>query len=156
MVFMTRALTLIGITVIGTVVLAAEFEVKGTIAAENVGRETFEAAQEGYSTNIAEATIMKYCGDGDGCELRLGNRQTFTKSVALLMYINALGKPHWAISEPRSETGTDDDGVVDYVSMGNCRFGDATWQNGKGTDNDSNFGLVMVSGTGGCTLTIID
>ncbi len=102
----------------------------------------------GNTTVIPESVIIDYCGDDDGCEVRLvmydwdGTNRSASREF--LVYYNSQTK-NWRSSADLS--GTNNDGLVNSVSnhlfyAWDCYFTDATYSNWNSKDDNLDFGLL--------------
>jgi hypothetical protein len=118
------------------------------------------------TTNIPEDVIIRLCGDGDGCHLRLGmhdwNKNTGKGNVAsrnALFYYNGDNKK-WRVDWGDKE-GTNGNGQIEtdhIMHAWSCRFSDGVYLEGTSDkDADYQFGLLPWNEyDADCVFTIID
>lgn len=118
-------------------------------------------AQRGTTTAISEAVINTYCGDFDGCTIRLGmydwDGTQRTASREFLFYYNSVTRTWRASSDAAGTNFTG--GVTEHVYQAwSCYFTDgqySAWVN-QG-DPNANFGLLSWDQyNADCRLSIFD
>lgn len=117
-------------------------------------------SQRGTTIPIAESTVSTYCGDFDGCTIRLGmydwDGTQRTASREFLFYYNS-GNRNWRASNDNAGTNYND-GTQHVYQAWSCYFTDGQysgWAN-QG-DPNGNFGLLSWDQyNADCRLTILD
>jgi hypothetical protein len=122
---------------------------------------TVRKAQRGTSLKVPESQIISFCGDADGCVLRLGmfywDNTGRVSSRESLFYYNPTNRA-WRASLGDSY-GTDFDGQIRHVmQVGACYFTDGKYYQWKEKgDAAVDFGLLSWNEyMADCSLTIID
>lgn len=117
--------------------------------------------ERGRTLFISSSTVARYCGDGDGCELRMGMKNwDNTGRVASrhsLFYYNS-GNRAWR-AERSDKAGSDWDGRTQHVmNAWACYFTDGVYNNWRDLgDPNAGFGLLSWNQYNAeCILTIID
>ena len=127
------------------------------------GRVTYSVQkwERGRTLYISPNTVAQYCGDGDGCELRLGmynwDNTGRVASRQSLFYYNP-GNRAWR-AERGDSWGTDWNGTTQHVMHAwACYFTDGVYNNWHNLgDGSAGFGLLSWNQyNAGCILTIID
>lgn len=125
------------------------------------GRRTYSASTQGNTTDIPEADVIRFCGDVDGCRVIIamynwdGNRRTASRTDHFFYDANTR---RWRDRNGDSQ-GTNSAGGVQHVEAAwSCYFTDASYSNGRGSDNNGNFGILNWNQFSGetCHLTLID
>ncbi|MDF1607252.1 hypothetical protein PZ897_03580 [Hoeflea sp. YIM 152468] len=126
------------------------------------GRQTFFApkSSRGSTIPVPTAVVEKLCGDGDGCQVRIGmydwDGTGRTASREFLFYYNNTLR-NWRAS--LGDTwGQDADNVVQHVNNSwACYFTDGEYANWAGVDTQVVFGLLSWNQyNASCVLTLID
>jgi hypothetical protein len=151
----------------------------GVIEGDNVGRVTFTNPDKGESVRIPEETLIKYCGDIDGCQLRLAMTKWSAAAVtsgevaskSCTFFYNPETKRYRANECNRhasnDESGTNGDVTRSSVARAwSCYLSDHTRvSNVNQPDDTTDMHLVNVGGSGSnlynypgqtCSATIID
>ncbi len=122
---------------------------------------TILSTQRGYTVPIPQTYIDKFCGDIDGCELRMGmynwDGTGRTASRSNLFYYNTINRV-WR-SEAGDTAGTDFNGATEHVMQSwACYFTDGIYSNWNNIgDSAIGFGLLSWNQyVADCRLTIID
>ena len=126
----------------GNVSVAGNFSVAG-----NSNRALYAIANVGNTQPISAKNLAKYCGDGDGCEVRLSfhnynNTGQAPASRVFTLFCDATCKT-WRTSHDIS--GTDfNNKREDLFKVWDCYFSDDIWSNSQQrNDNASGFGLML-------------
>jgi len=132
-------------------------------AVETAGRRTFYVPKSGRGTTleIPESVIRNFCGDIDGCAVRIGmydwdNTGRTASRFFLFYYNNSLRT--WRASMGDTQ-GQDANNIVEHVNNSwSCYFTDGEYANWKSLgDTKVEFGLLSWNQyNAGCKLTIID
>jgi hypothetical protein len=113
---------------------------------------------------MQQATLVKYCGDSDGCKISLKLADGFSiEAKTSRLFLDETNPLKW-VSEGSPVAGMhiDADGNVDaavpglWLSFSNCGFAD---MDAGGTENAAGFTLGVVAGAGltaTCTLVVED
>jgi hypothetical protein len=123
---------------------------------------TFSATLQGYSTAIPESTVITYCGDLDGCKVRIamynwdGNKRTASRET--LLHYNASTR-NWRDLSGDTQ-GTNWGGGTQHIeSAWSCYFTDGQYINFANV-GDINADFAVLSWTeynaGACRVTLID
>ena len=98
-----------------------------SIGAQAIDRQTFLVTQQGTSVPIPEATVVKLCGDEDGCTIRLaminwdGTGRTASRQT--LFFYNQYNR-NWRTSKGDRE-GTNNNNMTQHViNEWSCFFTD--------------------------------
>ncbi|WP_299620450.1 hypothetical protein [uncultured Tateyamaria sp.] len=151
----------------GNVAVPGNFRVAG-----ESNRISYTSKVMGDTTPIDAATLASFCGDGDGCEVRMAmlNYDTVKSAPAALvtwLYCDATCD-YWRTSTQllgeslgARALGKDQNNVVNHVLYQpgwSCYFTDGEYTASQGTDVQRGFGLlVWVEYPGSdCAITIID
>ncbi|MBT5847498.1 MAG: hypothetical protein HOH86_12975 [Verrucomicrobiales bacterium] len=133
----------------------------GHIEADNVGRITYRNNTSNTSVPIDESVVIRYCGDIDGCQVRIGmfNWDTSRRSTSrsYLFYYDAQTR-NWRASN--DAWGTAGAGNTQHaLHVWSCYFTDGQYANGTDLgDTNNNMNLLnwneYVNET--CFITLID
>jgi hypothetical protein len=127
------------------------------------GRKTYtvERTNRGNTVDIPEGDVIKYCGDRDGCTLRIGlHNWDDTGRVAsrdTLFFYNKRNHA-WRV-EVGDLAGTNNNNVTQHVLQAwSCYFTDGRYRNWVDQgDPDASFGLLSWNQyNADCFLTIVD
>jgi len=113
---------------------------------------------------VPQATLVKYCGDGDGCKISLKLADGFSiEAKTSRLFLDETNPLKWlSDGSPVAGMHVDADGNVDapvpslWLSFSNCGFAD---MDAGGTENSAGFTLGVVAGAGltaTCTLVLED
>ncbi len=98
----------------------------------------------GNTTVIPESIVIDYCGDDDGCSVRIvmydwdGNNRSASREF--LVYYNSKNK-NWRSSS--DAYGKNNDSAVSHLFyVWDCYFTDGTYSNWAGKDENLDFGLL--------------
>ena len=116
--------------------------------------------QRGTSVPIDHRALVRFCGDMDGCSVRIGmHNWDDTGRVAsreFLFYYNPVNRA-WrsSLGDP---AGTDSNNVVEHANNSwACYMTDGEYQNWNGSDSRPGFGLLSWNQyNADCWITIID
>ena len=126
-------------------------------------RVTYSVGKDARGTTLAipEFVIAILCGDGDGCELRLGMHDWDSSgrvaSRSALLYYNTVNRA-WRSSHG-DWAGRDDDGVTTHIMQAwSCYLTDGEYANWANlADGSVGFGLLSWSQyIAECQITIVD
>ena len=123
---------------------------------------TAPKATRGSTVNIPESVIDSYCGDGDGCEMRLGmynwDGTNRTASRHFLFFYN-YGYATWRTSTDKAGTNYFNTSATEHAYQAwSCYFTDGYYDNWTNHGDFSyDFGLLSWDQyDADCKLTIID
>jgi hypothetical protein len=113
---------------------------------------------------VPQATLVKYCGDSDGCRISLKLADGFSiEAKTSRLFLDETNPLKWlSDGSPVAGMHIDADGSVDaivpglWLSFSNCGFAD---MDAGGTENAAGFTLGVVAGAGltaTCTLVLED
>ncbi len=125
-------------------------------------RQTFfiPVGQRGNTVDVPVSVVSRFCGDFDGCQLRLGmfnwDGTGRVASRSSLLYYNRQNR-NWR-AEHNDAFGTDGDGQTTHVLYEwGCYFTDGFYRRQQENDSRPGFGLLSWTNyTASCVLTIID
>lgn len=133
--------------------------------AEAQGRTTYVAVKRnrGTSTNIPESVIRDYCGDIDGCKIRIGmynwdGARRVASRETLFYYDSATGV--WRDSEGDTQGTTNNARTEHIIQAWACYFTDGEYRNWQDFGDPTRaFALLSWNNKGynaDCRVTIID
>ncbi len=141
---------------------AADAEVMEMLSANETGRQSFFAPKSSRGTTIPIqiSVIEELCGDGDGCQVRIGmydwdgTGRTASREF-LFYYNNSLRNWRASLGDPQ---GQDANNIIEHVNNSwSCYFTDGEYSNWSGGDTEVQFGLLSWNQfNAACILTLID
>jgi hypothetical protein len=134
------------------------------VANHAIARVTYTAykAQRGTTVNIPESVINSYCGDGDGCEMRLGmyNWDGSRRTASRIFYLwYDWNTTRWRTSSDKSGTNHWGNNATEHAYQAwSCYLTDGKYINWSNVgDITYEFGLLSWNQyNADCKLTIID